>query len=56
MKTAAIHRSRCVCRTDLPFPNAATRRQILNHTLDLMLTFMLGAGAAAVVLFVLAVA
>ena len=56
MKTAAMHRSRCAYRANLPFPNAATRRQILTHALDLTLTFMLGAVAAAVVLFVLAIA
>ena len=56
MKTATIRRSHCAVRPKLPFPNAATRRQVVSHVLDLTLTFMLGAGAAAIVLFVLALA
>ena len=56
MKTATAHHSHCTVRTKSPFPNAATRHQIVSHILDLTLTFMLGAGAAAVVLFVLALA
>lgn len=56
MKTTAIHRSLCSVRSPLPVPNAATRRQIMDRIVDLTLTFMLGAGAAAIVLFVLAIA
>ena len=55
MKTA-------ICKTNyrpttrIPYPNAASRKQIVNRIVDLTLTFVLGAGAAAIVLFVLAVA
>lgn len=56
MKTATIHRSRYTARPNLPFPNAATRRQVIDRIVDLTLTFMLGASAAAIVLFILAVA
>lgn len=55
MKTA-VHRSNHTTRPNLPFPNAATKRQVVDRIVDLTLTFMLGAGAAAIVLFVLTVA
>lgn len=56
MKTATVHRSNHAARPNVPFPNAATRRQVVDRIVDLTLTFMLGAGAAAILLFVLAVA
>lgn len=56
MKTTAMHRSNRTVRPNLPFPNAATRRQVVDRIVDLTLTFMLGAGAAAILLFVLAIA
>ena len=55
MKTAT-------CRTDyapqpnLPYPNAATRREIFNKFIDLLLVGAIGAGAAAILLFLLALA
>jgi len=55
MKTTTAHRGYTYC-ANLPYPNAANRRQILNRIVDLTLTFVLGAGAAAIVLFVLALA
>lgn len=37
----------------LPYPNAATRRQILNRVLDLLLTGAIGAAIAAMLLFLM---
>ena len=36
-----------------PYPNAATRRQILNKVLDLLLTGAIGAAIAAMLLFLM---
>lgn len=38
----------------IPYPNAATRRQILNRVVDLLLTAVIGVGLAASLLFLLA--
>lgn len=56
MKAATVRRPHHNVRPNIPFPNAATRRQIIDRIVDLTLTFMLGAGAAAIVLFGLAFA
>lgn len=40
----------------LPYPNAATRKQIMNKVLDLLLMAAIGAGIAAMLLFLLALA
>lgn len=45
-----------VYRQEIPYPNAATRRQILHRVLDLALMGAIGAGLAAAFLFVLALA
>lgn len=42
------------CKRALPYPNAASRRQILNRILDLLLMAAIGAGIATMLLFVLA--
>lgn len=47
MKTTTIR------KTALPYPNAATRRQIMHKVLDLLLMAAIGAGAAAALLLVL---
>jgi hypothetical protein len=51
MKTAMITQDKN--RPALPYPNAATRRQILNKILDLLLTGAIGAGIAAMLLFLM---
>lgn len=56
MKTAVIHRSDLIMRPNLPYPNAATRREILSKFLDLLLVGAIGAGLAASLLFLLALA
>lgn len=54
MKTNVIYRTDYANRPNLPYPNAATRRELLNKFLDLLLMGALGVGAAAILLFVLA--
>lgn len=54
MKTVSAYRSDYAQRPHLPYPNAATRREILNKVLDLLLMAALGAGGAAILLFLLA--
>lgn len=56
MKTAAVYRSECASRPNLPYPNAATRREIFHKFLDLLLMGAIGVGAATVILFLLAIA
>ena len=56
MKTAAMHRSDLANRPNLPYPNAATKRQIFDRFIDLLLMAALGVGTAACVLFILVLA
>ncbi len=53
MKTATMTKS--ANRPVLPYPNAATRRQILNRVLDLLLTGAIGAAIAAMLLFLMVI-
>lgn len=53
MKTATMMKS--ANRPVLPYPNAATRRQILNRVLDLLLTGAIGAAIAAMLLFLMVI-
>jgi len=51
MKTATVYRSTEV----VPYPNAATRRQILNKILDYVLVGACGMGLAAMLLLLLTI-
>ncbi len=53
MKTAVIYQKDDRC--PVPFPNAATRRQILGKFLDTLLIAACGMGLAAMVVFLLAI-
>ena len=53
MKTAALRRRIVRFNTYIPYPNAATGRQMLQKVLDLILMAVCGAGIAAVLLFIL---
>lgn len=53
MRTTAIYRTDYAPIPEVPFPNAATRKDILRKFLDLLLMGALGAGAAAILLFML---
>ena len=55
MKTAVIRQS-CTVRPAIPFPNAATPRQIFHKILDGALMAACGIGLAAMFLLVLALA
>lgn len=54
MKTTAVYRSDFKMRPNLPYPNAATRREVLSKFLDLLLVAAIGAGSAACLLLLLA--
>lgn len=56
MKTATVQRTDFANRPKLPYPNAATKRQIFDRFVELLLMAALGIGAAAAVLFILALA
>lgn len=51
MKTATVYHRMPATRTGLPYPNAATRRQVLNKLVDLLLVGAIGIAFAAIVLF-----
>lgn len=54
MKTVAIRRREYSLFSNIPYPNAATRKQLFNRVVDLLLTAALGSGAAAIILFLFA--
>lgn len=56
MKTAVVTRANPINRPKLPYPNAATKRQIFDRFVELLLVGALGIGAAAILLFILAIA
>jgi hypothetical protein len=56
MKTAVVNRTNLVTRPNLPYPNAATKRQVIDRFVELLLMATLGIGAAAIILFLLALA
>ena len=55
MKATAYCRPKCTPRQPLPFPNAATRRQVLEKLLDMGLIAVCGMGMAAAVMLLLVV-
>ena len=54
MKRTTVYRSDYANQPHVPYPNAATRREVLNKFLDLLMMAALGVGAAAIILFLLA--
>lgn len=56
MKTAVIHRTDLKTQPNIPYPNAATRKELLHKFLDLVLTGVIGAALAASMLFLMAIA
>lgn len=54
MKTTALYRTDYANRPNLPYPNAATRRELMHKFMDLLLMAALGVGAAAILLFLVA--
>ena len=55
MKTAAMKRTNYNMPV-IPYPNAATKQEILHKTLDLLLVAAIGAGMAACLIFLIALA
>lgn len=53
MKTATIRKTSASALPNLPYPNAASRRELFNKVLDLLLVGAMGAGAAAVLLLLM---
>ena len=56
MKTVTTRKSHTHRRCHVPYPNAATRQQLLDQFVELLLTGAVGISAAAIVLFILAIA
>ncbi len=56
MKTVTARSTTISNRPHIPYPNAATRREILDRFVELLLMAGLGIGAAAIVLFIFALA
>ena len=56
MKTTAMHRRKVNTRPNIPYPNAATKKEIMHKVLDTLLSAAYGAAFATIVLFFLAVA
>ncbi len=56
MKTVTMQQRRSGTRTNIPYPNAATKKEMLHKILDTLLSAVSGAALAAIVLFLLAVA
>lgn len=54
MKASVLTHTDYANRPNLPYPNAATRQEIFNKFLDLLLMAALGIGAAAILLFLVA--
>lgn len=53
MKTATIRKTSANALPNLPYPNAASRQELLHKVLDLLLVGAMGAGAAAVLLLLM---
>lgn len=56
MKTTVYYPTNRSVKTRIAYPNAASRRQVLGRIIDLLVMAASGAGAAAIVLFLLALA
>ena len=56
MKTATVKRTQINRMPVIPYPNAATKQELLHKFLDLILVGAIGAGLAACLLFILALA
>lgn len=56
MKTVTTRKNHPRRSCSLPYPNAATRQQLLDQFVELLLTGAIGIGAAAIVLFILVLA
>lgn len=53
MKTTVIYRNEVRSMPQLPYPNAATRRELIRKALDILTMAAIGVGAAAILLFLI---
>lgn len=56
MKAATIYNPAATNTEAVAYPNGMTRRQLLNKLVDFLLIAAIGVGAAAILLFLLALA
>ena len=56
MKTVTTRKPYSQRRCGVPFPNAATKQELFDHFVELLLAGAVGIGAAAILLFILAIA
>ena len=56
MKTVTKRKSNVRRNYHVPYPNAATKQQLINQFVELLLTAAIGIGAAAIVLFIFTLA
>ena len=56
MKTVTTRKSNSQRRCSVPYPNAATKQELFDHFFELLLAAAVGIGAAAILLFILAIA
>lgn len=56
MKTVTTRKTHSTRRCGLPYPNAATKQQLLDQFVELLLAGVVGIGGAAILLFILALA
>ena len=53
MKTTTAYRNQVRSLPQLPYPNAATRRELVRKALDTLTMAAIGVGAAAILLFLM---
>ena len=56
MKTVTTRKTHSQRHCGVPYPNAATRQQILDQFVELLLAAAVGVGGAAILLFILVLA
>ena len=54
MKSTTIHRNKNQVRSPIPYPNAATREEMIHKVLNTVICGVIGAGIAACTLLFLA--
>lgn len=55
MKSTTVQRNRTHVRSHIPYPNAATREEMLHKVLNTLICGVVGAGLAACTLLLLAI-
>lgn len=53
MKTTTAYRNQVQALPQIPYPNAATRRELARKALDILTMAAIGVGAAAILLFLM---